>query len=427
MDPGIIILKFLIIIVLLILSAFFSSSETALTTVSRMRILSLAEEGNSSAVTLLKVIDNKEKMLSAILIGNNIVNISVSSFTTILVTDLFGNYAVSIATAILTVLVLIFGEITPKTLATISNEKLALRFASVVYWLMYILTPVIFLINKLSSLVMKLFRIDKSEKKSTYTENELKTIVNVSHAEGVIEADEREMLQNIFEFGDRQAKDIMIPRLDVCMIDVDSTYEEIMNVFQANRYTRIPVYENTTDNEIGIINIKDHQLNRQGESFNIRNYLRQPYFTYEYKGLSDLLLEMKKASVNITIVLDEYGAASGLLTLEDLIEEIVGDIRDEYDYDEEDELRPINENEYIAEAHMKLDDLNDMLKINLSSPEYDSVGGFIIEKLDRIAKSGDIVETPDVTLIVDSINKNRIEKVHIILHKQPSENTSSFN
>ena len=427
MDPSIIILKVLIIIVLLILSAFFSSSETALTTVSRMRILSLAEEGNSSAVTLLKVIDNKEKMLSAILIGNNIVNISVSSVTTILVTDLFGNYAVSIATAILTVLVLIFGEITPKTLATINNEKLALRFASVVYWLMYILTPVIFLINKLSSLVMKLFRIDKSEKKSTYTENELKTIVNVSHAEGVIEADEREMLQNIFEFGDRQAKDIMIPRLDVCMIDVDSTYEEIMDVFQANRYTRIPVYENTTDNVIGIINIKDLLLYRHGESFNIRNYLRQPYFTYEYKGLSDLLLEMKKASVNITIVLDEYGAASGLLTLEDLIEEIVGDIRDEYDYDEEDELRPINENEYIAEAHMKLDDLNDMLKINLSSPEYDSVGGFIIEKLDRIAKSGDIVETPDVTLIVDSINKNRIEKVHIILHKQPSENTSSFN
>jgi len=427
LDPSIIILKLLIIIVLLILSAFFSSSETALTTVSRMRILSLAEEGNSSAVTLLKVIDNKEKMLSAILIGNNIVNISVSSVTTILVTDLFGNYAVSIATAILTVLVLIFGEITPKTLATINNEKLALRFASVVYWLMYILTPVIFLINKLSSLVMKLFRIDKSEKKSTYTENELKTIVNVSHAEGVIEADEREMLQNIFEFGDRQAKDIMIPRLDVCMIDVDSTYEEIMNVFQANRYTRIPVYENTTDNVIGIINIKDLLLYRHGESFNIRNYLRQPYFTYEYKGLSDLLLEMKKASVNITIVLDEYGAASGLLTLEDLIEEIVGDIRDEYDYDEEDELRPINENEYIAEAHMKLDDLNDMLKINLSSPEYDSVGGFIIEKLDRIAKSGDIVETPDVTLIVDSINKNRIEKVHIILHKQPSENTSSFN
>ena len=219
----------------------------------------------------------------------------------------------------------------------------------------------------------------------------------------------------------------MIPRLDVCMIDVDSTYKEIMDVFQANRYTRIPVYENTTDNVIGIINIKDLLLYRHGESFNIRNYLRQPYFTYEYKGLSDLLLEMKKASVNITIVLDEYGAASGLLTLEDLIEEIVGDIRDEYDYDEEDELRPINENEYIAEAHMKLDDLNDMLKINLSSPEYDSVGGFIIEKLDRIAKSGDIVETPDVTLIVDSINKNRIEKVHIILHKQSSENTSSFN
>ena len=420
--------QLIILIILLALSAFFSSNETALMAVNKIRLRTLADEGNKRAAKVLDIVENHtSKMLSAILIGNNIVNISVSSVTTILVTDLFGNYAVSIATAILTVLVLIFGEITPKTLATINNEKLALRFASVVYWLMYILTPVIFLINKLSSLVMKLFRIDKSEKKSTYTENELKTIVNVSHAEGVIEADEREMLQNIFEFGDRQAKDIMIPRLDVCMIDVDSTYEEIMDVFQANRYTRIPVYENTTDNVIGIINIKDLLLYRHGESFNIRNYLRQPYFTYEYKGLSDLLLEMKKASVNITIVLDEYGAASGLLTLEDLIEEIVGDIRDEYDYDEEDELRPINENEYIAEAHMKLDDLNDMLKINLSSPEYDSVGGFIIEKLDRIAKSGDIVETPDVTLIVDSINKNRIEKVHIILHKQPSENTSSFN
>lgn len=268
---------------------------------------------------------------------------------------------------------------------------------------------------------MLLFRTDASVKKSTYTENELKTIVNVSHEEGVIEAEEHEMLQNIFDFSDRQAKDVMIPRLDVCMIDVNSTYEEIMNVFRINRYTRIPIYENSTDNVIGIINIKDLLLYRHGESFNIRNYLRQPYFTYEYKNLSDLLLEMKKASVNITIVLDEYGAASGLLTLEDLIEEIVGDIRDEYDYDEEDILQQIGEKEYIAVAQMNLDDLNDKLGTKLRSVEYDSVGGFIIERLDRIAKPGDIIETPDVTLIVDSANKNRIEKVHILLHKQEEQ------
>lgn len=420
MDPDIL-FKFIIIIILLGLSAFFSSAETALITISRLRVVTLMEEGNSSAAVLLKVIDKKEKMLSAILIGNNIVNISASSLTTILVTDLFGNYAVSIATGILTILVLIFGEITPKTIATAHNETISLKYARIIYGLMWLLTPVIFLINKLSSLVMLLFRTDASVKKSTYTENELKTIVNVSHEEGVIEAEEHEMLQNIFDFSDRQAKDVMIPRLDVCMIDVNSTYEEIMNVFRINRYTRIPIYENSTDNVIGIINIKDLLLYRHGESFNIRNYLRQPYFTYEYKNLSDLLLEMKKASVNITIVLDEYGAASGLLTLEDLIEEIVGDIRDEYDYDEEDILQQIGEKEYIAVAQMNLDDLNDKLGTKLRSVEYDSVGGFIIERLDRIAKPGDIIETPDVTLIVDSANKNRIEKVHILLHKQEEQ------
>lgn len=424
MDPSII-LKFLIIVVLLGLSAFFSSAETALTTVSRLKVMTWAEEGNHSAATLLKIIDNKEKMLSAILIGNNIVNISASSFTTVLVNDLFGNYAVSMATGILTLLILIFGEITPKTFATIYNETISLKYAKIVYAIMWLLTPVIFIINKLSSLIMLIFKIDKSAQKSTYTENELKTILNVSHEEGVIEADEREMLQNIFEFSDRQAKDVMIPRLDVCMMDVHSSYEEILEIFRENRYTRIPIYEDSKDNVIGIINIKDLLLYRHGESFNIRNYLRQPYFTYEYKNLSDLLLEMKKASVNITIVLDEYGAASGLLTLEDLVEEIVGDIRDEYDYDEEDELQQISEHDYIVEAQMNLDHFNDILNTNLTSIEYDSIGGFIIEHLDRIAQPGDVVETPDVTLIVDSTDKNRIEKVHVILHKQSQNTTSS--
>lgn len=423
MDPSIL-FKFFIILILLALSAFFSSAETALTTVSRLRIMTLADEGNKTAVTLLKIIDNKEKMLSAILIGNNIVNISASSFTTVLVNDLFGNYAVSIATGVLTVLILIFGEITPKTFATLHNESISLKYARIIYAIMWILTPVIFIINKLSFLVMILFKTDSSAKKSTYTETELKTIVNVSHEEGVIETEEHEMLQNIFEFGDRQAKDIMIPRVDVCMMDVHSTYDEIMETFRANRYTRIPIYEDSTDNVIGIINIKDLLLYRHGESFHIRSYLRQAYYTYEYKSLSDLLLEMKKASVNITIVLDEYGAASGLLTLEDLVEEIVGDIRDEYDYDEEDVLRAVSSTEYIVEAQMNLDDFNDTLGTKLVSGEYDSVGGFIIEHLDRIARTGDVVETPEVTFIVDSTDKNRIEKVHVLLHKEEKNEAS---
>ena len=399
MEPG---TNFMIlaIIILLLLSAFFSSAETALTTVNRIRIRSLADDGNKSAVIILKILDNSSKMLSAILIGNNIVNIAVSSLTTILAQTIWGNYAVTIATAVLTVLVLIFGEITPKTMATLKAEALALKYARVIYGLMWILTPVIIIINILSKGVMAIFRIDPNAKKDTITETELRTIVDVSHEEGVIESDEREMINNVFDFGDNRAKDVMIPRIDMSVIDVNCSYDELLKVFKEDKYTRFPVYSESPDNIIGIINVKDILLYKSDEDFNMKNYLRQPYFTYEHKNLSDLMIEMKKASVNITIVLDEYGAATGMITLEDLIEEIVGDIRDEYDYDEE-------------EGQMNLDDFNDDLGTNLTSDDYDSVGGFIMERLDRMASVGDTVETEEVTLIVEQMEKNRIEKIHV--------------
>lgn len=405
----------LTIIILLFLSAFFSSAETALTTVNRIRIRSLAEDGNKSAVIILKVLDNSPKMLSAILIGNNIVNIAVSSLTTILAQDIWGNYAVTIATAVLTVLVLIFGEITPKTMATLKAEPLALKYARIIYGLMWILTPVIFIINILSKGVMAIFRIDPNAKKDTITETELRTIVDVSHEEGVIESDEREMIKNVFDFGDNRAKDIMIPRIDMSVIDVNCSYDELLKVFKEDKYTRFPVYSEAPDNIIGIINVKDILLYKSDEDFNMKNYLRQPYFTYEHKNLSDLMIEMKKASVNITIVLDEYGAATGMITLEDLIEEIVGDIRDEYDYDEEDELTALNENEYIVEGQMNLDDFNDDLGTKLTSDDYDSIGGFIMERLDRLATVGDTVETDEITLVVEQMEKNRIEKIHVYM------------
>ncbi len=412
MEPG---TNFMIlaIIILLLLSAFFSSAETALTTVNRIRIRSLADDGNKSAVIILKILDNSSKMLSAILIGNNIVNIAVSSLTTILAQTIWGNYAVTIATAVLTVLVLIFGEITPKTMATLKAEALALKYARVIYGLMWILTPVIIIINILSKGVMAIFRIDPNEKKDTITETELRTIVDVSHEEGVIESDEREMINNVFDFGDNRAKDVMIPRIDMSVIDVNCSYDELLKVFKEDKYTRFPVYSDSPDNIIGIINVKDILLYKSDEDFNMKNYLRQPYFTYEHKNLSDLMIEMKKASVNITIVLDEYGAATGMITLEDLIEEIVGDIRDEYDYDEEDPLTALNENEYIVEGQMNLDDFNDDLGTKLTSDDYDSVGGFIMERLDRMASVGDTVETEEVTLVVEQMEKNRIEKIHV--------------
>lgn len=426
MDPSQTI-QLITIFILLAISAFFSSSETALTIVSSIRLKSLADNGNKNAKLVLKLKENPDKMLSAILIGNNIVNIAASSLTTILVQSKWGDLAISIGSGVLTLLVLIFGEITPKTAATAYADKLSLIVAKPIWFLTKVLTPVIFVINFLASCILKLFRLDINAKESTFTEEELRTIMDVSHEEGVIEEEEREMINNVFDFGEAEAKEIMIPRIDMCMINVEATYDEIIEIFKENRYTRLPVYQDSTDNVIGIINIKDLIFYRSGDEFNIHNYLRDVYYTYEYKKLSELMTEMRKDSVNITIVLDEYGAAVGLITIEDLLEEIVGDIRDEYDYDEEDNMKEIAPNEYLVDGQTKLDDVNDALGINLTSEDYDSIGGYIIGSLDRLPTTGDKVENDEVTLIVELMDKNRIDKVHIYVNSKDDNEDISEN
>ena len=424
MDPSHII-QLIIIIILLTMSAFFSSTETALTTVSAIRLKSLADNGNKNAKLVLKLKENPDKMLSAILIGNNIVNIAASSLVTIFVQDLWGDFAISLGSGVLTILVLVFGEITPKTAATGYADKFSLVIAKPIWFLTKVLTPVIIVINFLASCIMKLFRININEKESTFTEEELRTIMDVSHEEGVIEEEEREMINNVFDFGEAEAKEIMIPRIDMCMINVDATYDELLEIFKENRYTRLPVYQDSTDNVIGIINIKDLILYRNGDKFDIRDYLRDVYYTYEYKKLDELMAEMRKDSVNITIVLDEYGAAVGLITIEDLLEEIVGDIRDEYDYDEEDTFKEVAPNEYLVDGQTKLDDVNDALDLSLTSEDYDSIGGYIIGSLDRLPIKGDTVETDNVTLVVDLMDKNRIDKVHIYIKPEAEESETN--
>ncbi|MDO5423599.1 MAG: hemolysin family protein [Eubacteriales bacterium] len=409
------------LILLLGLSAFFSSAETSMVTVNRIRITSLAEQGNKKAVRLLKIIDDSGKMLSAILIGNNVVNLSASAISATLAQSLFGSAGVSIATGLLTILVLIFGEITPKTMATLYAEKLALAYSGVIWYLMVLMTPVIFVINKLSGFILKLLKVDPNAKNNTMTEHELRTIVDVSHEEGVIESDERQMIYNVVDFGDAQAKDIMVPRVDMISVSVTSTYDELIAIFRQEKFTRIPVYENSSDNVIGIINIKDLLVLEPAAEFHIRDILREPHFTYEYKKTSELLVEMRQYSMNMAIVLDEYGATAGLITLEDLLEEIVGEIRDEYDKDEEDLVQKISDQEVIVEGSMKLDDLNDALGLSLESEDYDSIGGYIIEHLDHLPKSGEFTVTDTgIRLVVDSVDRKRIEKVHIYL-PEPSE------
>ena len=375
---------------------------------------SLAEEGNKRATRVLKITDDSAKMLSAILIGNNVVNLTASSLATTLTIHIFGSTGAGIATGILTVLILIFGEISPKTIATLRAEKISLRFCNIIWILMKVLTPVIFIINHLAMLVLRLTGVKASEGKQAMTESELRTIVDVSKENGVIESEEHEMINNLFDFGDAQAKEVMIPRPDMTFANVNNTYDELIDIFQEDKFTRLPVYEDTTDNVIGILNMKDLLLCKDKEHFSVRDIMREPYFTFEHKNTAELFIEMRKSSISLAIVLDEYGATAGLITLEDLLEEIVGEIRDEYDTDEEDPILPLNDREFIVSGSTNLQDLCDELDLNFSSEDYDTIGGYLLGLLDHLPEKNEIIITDDnVLLRVEQMDKNRIEKVYI--------------
>lgn len=411
-------IQLLILILLIGLSAFFSSAETALTTVNKIRIRNLAEAGDKSAVTLTKVLEDQGKMLSAILVGNNVVNLTASSMSTTLAMNIWSNKAVGIATGVLTLVILVFGEISPKTISTLYSEKISLKYAKIIYLFMTVMTPVIYAVNVLSSGFLRLVHVDPNRKQEAITEDELRTIVEVSHEEGVIESEEKKIINNVFDFGDSVAKDIMVPRIDMAMVEVGATYDELIDIFREEKYTRMPVYEETTDNVIGIINMKDVLLIDRNEKFHVRDLLREPLYTYEYKNTAELMVEMRQTSNNMIIVLDEYGATAGMITLEDLLEEIVGEIRDEYDEDEEQELVEVGPGEYVVEGSMKLDDLNDLLDLELESEDYDSIGGLIIGQLDRLPEEGESVVCDGIRLVVDRLDKNRIDRVHMYLPKE---------
>lgn len=408
------IFQIIVLIILLLLSAFFSSAETSLTTANRIRMRSLAEDGDKRAKRVLQITDDSGKMLSAILIGNNIVNLSASSIATSLAISIWGSVGAGIATGILTLLILIFGEISPKTIATINADKIALAYCNVIYVLMKVLTPVIFLLNKLSLGFLFLLRIDPNANNKAMTEEELRTIVDVGKETGVIESEEHEMINNVFDFSDAQAREVMVPRIDMTFAHIDCTYDELIEIFKEDKFTRLPVYKDTTDNVVGIINMKDLLLYQDKEHFSIKDIMREPYFTYEHKNTAELFMEMRKSSISLAIVLDEYGATAGLITLEDLLEEIVGEIRDEYDTDEEDPITQLSEREYLVLGSTNLEDLCEKLDLDFQSDDYDTIGGYLIGLLDHLPEKNEIIITDDdVLLRVEQMDKNRIEKIYI--------------
>ncbi len=408
------------IIILLLLSAFFSSAETALTTANKVRLKSLADEGNKRAKKALAVQENSGKMLSTILIGNNIVNLTASAMATLLASKI--SIPVGIVTGILTVIVLMFCEILPKNISIAKANSLALFYGGIIGFLMKVFTPFIFIFDGIAKLFMRLFGIDANAK-DAMTESEFLNYVDASHEDGVIEDDEKEIIMNVFDFGDHVAKDIMIPRVNMEMISRDATLEETLKTFREHMYTRLPVYEGDRENVIGLINIKDMINVEKPEDFSVEKLMYEGYYTYEFKKTAELLTEMRSERANVAFVLNEYGTCEGMITMEDLLEEIVGEIRDEYDADEENLIQKMEENTYLIEGSMKLDDINDELDTDLTSEDYDTIGGLVIEYLeDRIPEDGETVTTKEGTILrVSGISRNAIQKVILTLPEKASE------
>jgi CBS domain containing-hemolysin-like protein len=415
--------QIILLVILVILSGFFSSAETAFTAANRLKLRHMAEEGSKSAKRALRLIENPSKLISALLIGNKIVNIFASSLATLVAIDLYGISATGIATSILTIVIIIFGEITPKSFATQRAEKVSMMFSKPVGILMALLTPFVIIFYSISSWIIRLFGGDISQSHPLVTEEELKTMVDVGSEEGVFEQEEKEMLHNIFDFGDLQVRDIMVQRVDITALDVDATYEEVLEIVKDEQHSRFPVYREDIDDIIGILNVKDLLFLTEGEKrgFKLEDYIREPYFAYEFKRITDLFKELKKTQQHISIILDEYGGTVGIVTIEDLLEEIVGEIDDEYDDDKETDIETIRKNEYMVSGSYRLDELNDLIGTDIESEEFDSIGGYLIGILGTFPASGEVIETDGIRFVVDEVDKNRIKKIRMILKPKQTE------
>lgn len=403
----------MVLVLLLCSSAFFSAAETALMSLSKIRLRHLVDEKIKGADKVEKLVENPSKLLGTILVGNNIANIFASSLATAIAIDAFSEGGVGIATAIMTVMVIIFAEITPKSLAAQNSEKISLKVVRYISLLIIIFTPIVAVTTYISNGLITILGGKVNKNQPYITEDELKTIVDVSEEEGVLEIEEKQMIYNVFEFGDLQVKDVMVQRVDIIAINIESTFEEVMEVIKREQFSRIPIYKETIDDIVGILNVKDLVMMQfESGEFSLQKLMREPLYTFEFKKITDLFREMKKEKNHISVVLDEYGGTVGIVTIEDLVEEIVGDISDEYDEDEK-EIDVIKEDEYIVSGSIRIDEINDLIGTSIESEEFDSVGGFIIGQLGRFPEAEEIIEYNHIKFVVEDIDKNRIKKIRI--------------
>lgn len=414
MDPDGSTLQIIALVILLGFSAFFSASETGLMTLSKIRLRHMVDAEIKGADRVNKLLKNPSKLLGGILVGNNVANIGASALATSLAIKYWGDSGVGIATAVMTILVLIFGEITPKSLAAQNSEKIALKIAKPLSIITFILNPIVVVLIYITNTFIKILGGEVGKQKPFITEEELKTMVSVSHEEGVLEGEEKQMIYNVFEFGDSQAKDVMTPRTDMIVANVDSTYEELIKIFKEEQFSRLPIYQDTIDNIIGVLYLKDLIFfEDEIEKFTIEKHMRIPYFTYEFKSTVDLFADMRLKRVPIAILLDEYGGTAGLVTIEDLVEEIVGDLDDEYD-DDTDQIEVVKEDEFIVAGNTRINMVNEMIGLNIESEDFDTIGGFVTGIHGRLPKTGETIIYNDTKFIIQNTSKNRIVKLKII-------------
>lgn len=403
-------------IFLIVMSALFSMSETAFMSVSKIRMRTLAEDNNKKAITVMSLLEDQDRLLSTILIGNNLVNIAASSLTTSFVISLFGNegIGVAIATGFVTLMILIFGEITPKSLATKKAENITFAVSGFIKVLTIICIPFVKILNVISYIFIKILGGDM-DNGPTMTEEDLKTIVTVSHEEGVLEDEEKEMIHNVFEFGDTEIKEIMTPRIHVTSVPDDITYNELMEIFKETQFSRIPVHAESYDEIIGVLQIKDLLLSKVVKSkFDVKEFMRDVFVVYEFNHVSDVFESMRKEHTSIAIVLDEYGVMSGIVTLEDIVEEIVGDIDDEYD-EVEKSIIDVEDGTYLIDGSLNIDDVNDYCHTSFETEDFESIGGLVLGQCNGTPELNQVLKIDNTLLTIKSIDKNRIVQLQLEL------------
>lgn len=410
-------IELVLIIVLVSLSALFALCETSLTSLSKMRVKKMEDAGVKGVSSVIKVQENPEKMLSTILVGGNFVAFMAVSLATSLSINYFGDSTavLAVSTVVITLVLVIFGEITPKTFAVNHSEAVSVRVAWFVKLVGLVLTPLIAIINIVSQGILRLLGTKPSENRDEITEQDLKAIISISHEQGMLESDEKSIFENLFATREGTAREIMTPRTDIVAVSLDDDYIHVKQLFDDEKLSRLPVYSDSVDNIVGILHLRDFIFaDHQHGEFDIQTVMRKPYFTFEAKPIDELFRNMRSNRVYMAVVLDEYGGTAGIITLEDIIEKIIGYVGDEYEPDESD-IQSVTENEFIVEGSAKIELVNEMLGVELESSEFESIGGYVIGLLGKIPQKGDIAYSDGLKFSIEEMDRNRIIELRIQL------------